>query len=102
MSLAVFSTLRDALAPRVSERCALEHATRVSPKLALKAKSLECGFATADGGAPGPLQKVEAADAATAGFEGAPDATGRYKALSNIDSIKQMDESSSSQPMGGY
>lgn len=90
-----------AAAVQLHKRFILEHAARVSPKLALKAKSLECGFASA-GGAPGLLEKTDPADAASAGFEGAPDASGRYKALSNIDSIKQMDEASSTQSMGGY
>ena len=43
-----------------------------------------------------------AADAAKAGFEGAPDASARYSSLSNMDNIKKMDEASSTQNIGGY
>lgn len=87
---------------QLHKRFILEHATRVSPKMALKATDLEAGFSEGDASEPSPLDKVDAADAAKAGFEGAPDPSARYKALSNIANIKKMDESSSNQPMGGY
>ena len=88
-------------AVQLHKRFILEHAARVSPPLALKAKLLECGFATGDG-EPGLLEKVEAAKASSAGFEGAPDPSARYSSMSNIENIKKMDENSSNQPMGGY
>lgn len=87
---------------QLHKRFILEHAARVSPSLALKAKSLEAGFTEGDASEPSPLEKVDAADATKAGFEGAADPSARYKALSNIDNIKKMDESSSNMAMGGY
>lgn len=90
-------------AVQLHKRLILEHAARVSPKLSLKAKSLECGFAAAggDGDSPAVLAKVEAVDAAAAGFEGLPDPSGRYSAMSNMDGVKKMGVGQE-QEMGGY
>ena len=74
----------------------------MSPKLALKAKALECGYADGPDEDARLLEKVGAAEAAKAGFEGGPDASGRYSLLSNLNAVKQMDESNSKQNIGGY
>ena len=89
-------------AVQLHKRFILEHATRVSPKLALKAKSLECGWGSADGAEPTRLEKTDAADAAGAGFEGAPDPSARYSSVTNLDAVKKMDETGSKMKMGGY
>ena len=94
-----------AAAVQCHKRLILEHAVRVSPKLALKSKSLECGYATrsSDGVTePGLLEKTDASDVGAAGFEGGPDPSARYSALTNLDAVKQMDESNSKLKMGGY
>ena len=93
-----------AAAVQLHKRFILEHATRVSPKLALQSKLLECGYIDAIQGfdEPARLEKVEAAPVADAGFEGAPDPSARYAALSNMDAVKKMDEANSNLKMGGY
>ena len=87
---------------QLHKRFILEHATRVSPKLALQAKALQCGYSTSTDQEPQLLEKAKACDVSSAGFEGAPDASARYAALSNLDAVKKMDEASSTQKMGGY
>lgn len=91
-----------AAAVQLHKRLILEHAARVSPKLALQAKNLECGYSKKGDQEPQVLQRVEAAKPSEAGFEGAPDPSARYSALSNLDAVKQMDEASSKLNMGGY
>jgi len=91
-------------AVQLHKRFILEHATRVSPKLALRSKELVCGYAIAgaDDAEPVLLEKVEAAERQSAGFEGAADPSARYAALSNLDAVKKMDEASSTLKMGGF
>ena len=65
-------------AAALHKRLVLEHAVRVAPQLAPKARELECGYAAAGDGAPILLEKTEPAAMADAGFEGLPDASARY------------------------
>lgn len=93
-----------AAAVQLHKRFILEHATRVSPRLALKAKSLECGFA-AVGDEPSLLisKGLSPADPSGAGFEGAPDPSARYAAAdSNLDAVKKMGLAEDGLKMGGY
>lgn len=92
-----------ASAVQLHKRFILEHAVRVSPKLQLKVKTLECGYATGVDEEKSLLEKgTTPADAPDAGFEGLPDPSARYAALNNIDNVKKMDQSASKMPMGGY
>lgn len=63
------------------KRLILEHAVRVKPVFAPKARDLEVGLAVGNA-APVALAKAEAADVKAAGFEGLPDATARYYRMS--------------------
>ena len=65
-------------AAQYNKRLILEHAARMKPKYALKAKELVAGVAGADG-APEKVVKNEMPSSLESGFEGAPDPTGMYK-----------------------
>ena len=66
------------MAVQYNKRLILEHAARVKPALALKAKQLVAGIANADG-EPEAHTKVEVPEGLVSGFEGLPDASGMYK-----------------------
>ena len=63
-------------AVQIQKRLILEHAVRVNPQLQSKARDLECGFDAA--GATVKLERTEPAEAAASGFQGKPEASGRY------------------------
>ena len=88
-------------AAQFNKRLILEHACRVKPALALKSKELVCGVA-GDDGEPVVLVRQDLPDDLVCGFEGAPDASARYRALNNLDGVKKLDEANSKLPMGGY
>ena len=79
-SVAVASPGTAAQAAQFNKRLILEHAPRVNPALQLRAKELVCGLAGADG-EPEALTKQEVATSLECGFEGAPDATGKYASV---------------------
>ena len=93
-----------AAAVQLHKRLILEHATRVSAKLAMKSKELECGYTAPGADDPALLvsKGLTAADAANAGFEGAPDASARYSSITNVGEVKKMGVGQEGMSMGGY
>lgn len=80
------ASVEAAAAVQLQKRLILEHATRVSTKLALKASSLECGLGPVGDPAAVALldaRGLDAPAASAAGFEGEPDPSSRYKGTSN-------------------
>ena len=61
----------------------LEHAPRVNPTLLTRARELVAGVAGADGG-PVLLTKQEIPVDLHSGFEGLPDASGKYAAVRGV------------------
>ena len=66
-----------AQAAQFNKRLILEHAPRVHPPFGLRAKDLIAGIA-GDDGQPEVLTRQEVPDGLKCGFEGAPDASGKY------------------------
>ena len=66
---------------QTQKRLILEHAVRVHPVLLPKARELECGLDA--GGSTVVHEKTQAAEAASSGFVGRADASGRYGKTDN-------------------
>ena len=75
--VAVKSPGTPAQAAQYNKRLILEHAARVKPALQLRARELVAGIAGA-GGEPEALAKQEVPEGLVSGFEGLPDASGKY------------------------
>ena len=75
--VAVEASGTPAQAAQYNKRLILEHAVRVNPGLMLRARELKTGIAGASGEAE-LLGKQEVPDGLITGFEGLPDASGKY------------------------